>query len=308
METAVFESDAMLKLLTEALRRGPGSPEWHSAVSSVRGLESPDADEYRLLITARERLESGRQYREVRAGPGFTRDLFGQLDASPAAARRISIGQVVRLLCLLTLVGVIGVAVMYAAQAGPKDMQQLSARLFVTPVRSWTFERMPAELHAVGPLPLEARNGGLRAGGRDTTEPTAGLLYADEPLDMVDGTCVELRMDYRPGPTAVQLLLLRDAQVTGPLAAGGGEVAIICDSTGVRVSSPSSATAPRPLPAGPHLLRIKAADGAAVAEVDGQTIWNGPPELGPRAFVAVRLVRDGRAGDTSVKSLRVLAP
>ena len=308
METAVFESDAMLKLLTEALRRGPGSPEWHSAVISLQEDASPDADEYRMLITARERLESGRQYREVRAGPGFTRDLFGQLDAKPAAARRVTVGLVVRLLCLLTLVGVIGVVVMYAAHGAPQDSQQLSSRLFVTPVRSWTFDPIPSELRRAGSLPLETRNGGLRAGGRDTVSPTAGLIYADDPLDMVGGTCVELRFDYRAGPTAVQLVLLRDATFTGPLASTGNEVAVICDRAGVHVSSPSSATAPRPLLAGSHVLRVKAADGSAVAEVDGQVVWTGAPQIGARAFVGVRLVRDGHGGDVTVKALRVLAP
>ncbi|MDB5324516.1 MAG: hypothetical protein JWM57_85 [Phycisphaerales bacterium] len=308
METAAFESDAMLKLLTEALRRGPGSPEWHSAVSSLRNLNSPDADEYRLLITARERIESGRAYREVRAGPAFTRELFGQLGAPPASGRRVTLGLVIRLLCLLTLVGAIGVVMMYVAQAGPHDAQQLSSRLFVTPVRSWTFDPIPSELHHVGPLPMETRNGGLRAGSREVSEPTGGLLYADEPLDLVRGTCVELRFDYRPGPTSVQLTLMSDAIVNGPLAAVSAELALICDNAGVHVSTPASATAPRALSAGAHLLRLKVADGDAVAELDGQVVWNGPPRLGPRGFVAIRMIRDGKANDVTVRSLRVLAP
>lgn len=308
METMAFESDAMLKLLTEALRRGPGSPEWHSAVSSLKNLNSPDADEYRMLITARERLESGRAYREVRAGPAFTRELFGQLEATPASARCVTLGLVVRLLCLLTLVGAIGVVVMCVAQAGPHDARQLSSRLFVTPVRSWTFDPIPPELHHVGPLPMETRNGGLRTGTRDISEPMGGLLYADEPLNLLRGTCVELRFDYRPGPTAVQLTLMSDAIVNGDLVAASKELALVCDNSGVHVSTPVSATAPRALSAGPHLLRLKVAGGEAVAEVDGQVVWNGAPHMGSRGFVAVRMIRDGKANDVTVKSLRVLAP
>ena len=75
-----FESDADLKLLTDALRAGPASPQWHEAVTQLRagGVNGSDAsaDEYRLLVAARENLESGREYRSVRAGPGFTRKVM----------------------------------------------------------------------------------------------------------------------------------------------------------------------------------------------------------------------------------------
>ena len=87
MDTAAFDTDPMLRLLSDALRRGPGSPEWHRAVIDLRDLAPREADEYRLLIAARERLESGRAYREVRAGPAFTRDLFGRLDAGVGGRR-----------------------------------------------------------------------------------------------------------------------------------------------------------------------------------------------------------------------------
>lgn len=307
MDTA-FESDALLKLLTEALRRGPGSPEWHSAVSSLRNLDSPAVDEYRLLITARERLESGRQYREVRAGPAFTRELFDQLESAAAVSRRPTIGLIVRLLCLLVLVGAVAMVVMYTVQAAPNDAQQLSRRLFITPVRSWTFEQMPSELRVVGPLPLETRNNVLRSAGPDTTEPVGGLLYADDPLDLQRGTCVEARIEYRPGKSSVALALMPDAILNGQLAANEGELALVVDNNGVHVSAPAMATAPRALAGGQHVLRIKAADGAAVAEVDGQIIWSGNLKLGTRGFVAVRLIRNGRANEVAVRSLRVLAP
>lgn len=308
MDTAAFDTDPMLQLLTEALRRGPGSPEWHRAVGNLRDLATPEADEYQLLITARERLESGRAYREVRAGPAFTRELFGRIDEAPEAVRRVTAGLIVRLLLLLTLMGAIGVVVMLVAQARPGDAQALSERLFMTPVRAWTFARLPSDLRPAGPLPLDARGNGLRPGGRDTKTPTGGLVYADDPLDLVRGTCVEMRLDYKPGPTSVQLSLMADTVVTGPLASMGTDLSLVCDASGVRLSSPSAATAPRPMTAGSHLLRIKVVGTAAVAEVDGQVIWSGTHTLGDRAFVAARFVRDGKSGDAAVQSLRVLAP
>jgi hypothetical protein len=197
---------------------------------------------------------------------------------------------------------------MYAVQGAPNDAQQLSRKLFVTPVRSWAFDEMPGDLHVSGPLPLEARNGVLRAAGRDTAEPTGGLVYADDPLDLQRGTCVEARIDYRQGKSAVSLSLMPDAILAGQLAANDGELALVVDNSGVHVAAPSLATPPRVLAGGQHLLRIKAANGAAVAEVDGQVIWSGTLPLGSRGFVAVRIVRDGKAGDVAVRTLRVLAP
>src|SRR5436190_4602255 len=80
-----FDSDQFLKLLSEALRAGPGSPEWHEAVNQLKNSSLADADEYRMLINAREHLESGRDYRSIRAGPGFTRKLMNAIDQEAAA-------------------------------------------------------------------------------------------------------------------------------------------------------------------------------------------------------------------------------
>src|SRR6476619_7514162 len=61
-----FESDPKLELLTDALRAGPGTPQWRQALGAVE--HTPGSDEFKALYTARERLASGRGYREVRAG------------------------------------------------------------------------------------------------------------------------------------------------------------------------------------------------------------------------------------------------
>jgi len=79
-----FDSDQFLKLLTEALRAGPGSPEWHEAVNQLKTSSLADADEYRMLINAREHLESGRDYRSIRAGPEFTRKVMRAIDEEAA--------------------------------------------------------------------------------------------------------------------------------------------------------------------------------------------------------------------------------
>ena len=83
-----FESDQFLQLLSDALRAGPGSPEWHEAVESLRSNGTTSADEYRLLINARENLEKGKDYRSVRAGPGFSHKLNTALDEQSSRGPR----------------------------------------------------------------------------------------------------------------------------------------------------------------------------------------------------------------------------
>src|SRR3954468_2020535 len=79
-----FES-SQLQLITEALRAGPGSPAWREALAAIE--HSPDADEFKVLYAARERLASGRTYREVRAGVGFTRKVFDAIEQEQAAGQ-----------------------------------------------------------------------------------------------------------------------------------------------------------------------------------------------------------------------------
>src|SRR5256885_17183726 len=82
-DTIDFQSDQFMTLLTDALRSGPGSPEWHQAVRQVRAANAEGAaaaDEYAMLYAARERLEAGKEYRSVRPGPGFTRKVMESVD------------------------------------------------------------------------------------------------------------------------------------------------------------------------------------------------------------------------------------
>src|SRR5688500_11664722 len=77
-----FES-SQLQLLTDALRAGPGTPEWRAAVETVAPVGAGGgggADEDKLVYAARQRLASGRQSREGRAGPGITRRVFDPIE------------------------------------------------------------------------------------------------------------------------------------------------------------------------------------------------------------------------------------
>ena len=74
-------NDPFLTLLTDALRGGPGSPEWREAVAKLQAGGIPDAQQYQALVDARENLEGGKSYRSIRAGAGFTRKLGKPADS-----------------------------------------------------------------------------------------------------------------------------------------------------------------------------------------------------------------------------------
>ena len=321
MDAAAIDADPMLRLLTDALRRGPGSPEWHRAVSDLRNADSPAADEYRLLIAARERLESGRAYREVRAGPAFTRELFSRLGAAPEHDGRLPLGMAVRLLCLLTLVAAIGLLIVWAVRARSDGTEVLAGRLFVTPVHDWTFGGgLPKGLARSDSFSLSLGSGGVRADAQNAH----GMVLGTDPLELRPGICVEARILVQSGPVVLSLDLLHRKPAFFSGVAESGHVVIpmdsfnalslvcdgpVLDSITTRGAVLTQPFAHRTMSSGPHVLRLKVDSAIAVAELDGQILWSGPHDLGESAYVGFGMVRSGNgpAGST-VQSLRVLAP
>src|SRR5665213_1112555 len=88
MPPANMEANPLFGLLTDALRAGPGSPQWRDAIAALREQGVEGADEYNLLLEVRENLESGKDYREVRAGTGFTRKLLSEIEKEQPAGKR----------------------------------------------------------------------------------------------------------------------------------------------------------------------------------------------------------------------------
>lgn len=304
MQGTEFETDEMLKLLTEALRRGPGSPEWHDAVERLRSSGAKEADDFRLLMTVRERLESGQSYREVRAGPAFTRELMQRIDDEPAKAsgkqRTILI---VSLVCIALLVGSVAILVTMMSNGQPRDQatEQLAQQLFVTPVQSWAFESdLPANLPIEGDLKLEARSGLYPV---RNAKPGSAVLRPSEPINLAGGVCVEAQVAFRPDSNLM---------ITPAIASGPHEppVAVTLVSDGFRVQvAEKTELIKRSLPAGTYTLRMKLNDRVAVIEVDGQTIWAGAHRSGPSAWLTTQLeLRDKRDDGTRLLSLRILKP
>src|SRR5438105_4844086 len=78
----------LFELVTDALRAGPGTPQWQAALGA---LPQTAADEYTQLSQIRESLESGRAYREIHPGPAFTRDVMAGVERESQRRDRPSI-------------------------------------------------------------------------------------------------------------------------------------------------------------------------------------------------------------------------
>src|SRR3954465_13721690 len=158
-----FESDQFLTLLTDALRAGPGSPEWHEAVEVLRTNGSGEHDEHRLLIAARENLEKGKEYRSVRAGPGFSRKLNDALDGDASSRRKtppttgtiafVSAGMI------LAAAGVL-LYLLFPGGAPTAAIDKLSNTYLVEPMLERGFETsIGADFGRIGSLEVQAQHG-----------------------------------------------------------------------------------------------------------------------------------------------------
>lgn len=204
-----LESEQFMTLLTDALRAGPGSPEWHQAVGVLRtsGGASATADEYQMLVRAREDLESGRDYRAVKAGPGFSRKVLQGIEeeGTGAKAKGLPSANLIALLAggvLLAVVVVLAIVLFRNPPADRGNVERLQSVYFVNPVVQLNFEdatEVPAEWKLVGEVPLKVHpKDGLAPA---TTQPTkddkreykAGALVLAESVGpdqprMIDAT------------------------------------------------------------------------------------------------------------------------
>lgn len=119
--TSPAESDPFFKLLTEALRAGPGSAQWGEAVAQLRDGGVQGADEYKLILRAREDIELGRDYRKVSAGPGFTRKVLDAVEREGARRQGLPTATIVAILAGMVILGVIVTVIVIMSRGGEKS-------------------------------------------------------------------------------------------------------------------------------------------------------------------------------------------
>jgi hypothetical protein len=322
MPTLDFEADQKLQLLTDALRAGPGSPEWRTALADLGSAGAGGGEgEYQLLLRARERLASGRAYREVRAGPGFTRKVMEGIDRDEQSLLRFLPSA--NWIAGIAAAAVLGVLAVVATLVVPKTEgtsgPPLDQLYFVNTVETGVFEAgVDEKWHEFGSLSVEGMHG-LRPVIKNAgpTFRGGGVVWerqipADQPL------AVEAVVSL-PAPNydaAVQIFVTDEPVFEGKSANSPHELVCLVKDGQVKVVLPGGRVEGQNVmlknfPA-PVELRVRMNRANAIVECNGEAIFGGPHELSgtkPRSIGVRFVARAGNAADRpAVQSLRVMKP
>ena len=323
-----FES-SQLQLLTEALRAGPGSPEWRAAMETVGAASGSQHDEYKLLYAARERLASGRQYREVRAGPGFTRKVFDAIEQEDAAdgatPGALPAANLIAAISALVILGVLAIVVWLIIPSTDARQQQqqandLSQTYFVNRIVDSNFATgLGADWTAFGRLPLQAKDG-LRPAVADDAPATLlgggavyrGTIEASQPFAVE----ASIRIPKPSDDVIVQLFITDSPTFAGDNAMTPRELVWLLRGTQASVATPDGAVgfSDTTLRAAQRItVRLTANQADAAVEMNGRKLWSGPNQLDPKKprMIGVRFLRQGKMEAKAlpvVESLRVLVP
>jgi hypothetical protein len=280
MANAQIESDPLFQLLTDALRAGPQSPEWAQAVSRIRESGGTEADEYQLLLAAREDLESGKEYKSVRAGTGFTRELFGKIDEEKEAAKvkGLPTANLLAGLAAIVILVVIGAVAFLVIRGGGKSFRdETLPTLFPNTVVSSTFAPDEKGLTVTGDAA-----GGLKPGAK-------AMLPR-----LVDGRFeVEIDVQAPPGGSEVSLVRL---DVQGVQGAATVSWQLFGATQRVTVNDHAKHSAPIPAD-GKLTVRMVIGERVAAAYANKVLLWTGEHDLGDGArSVGVTLTPASGAG------------
>lgn len=321
---ANIESDPMFVLLTDALRAGPGSPQWQSAVDALRHEGVDGADERRLLLDAREHLEEGRDYRSVRAGVGFTRKLMSEIegDGKPAG-RPFPTSTIIAVLSALLILVAAGILIMRLAphdgggQQAINDLDNFSHRFFDTMTSAVFSDAMPDGWQAIGSLPVDFA-GALRPGASKEAKNVGGGARWNATIPGQQAFAMDVAVNA-PAPSAALLL---EAFVTtdGAFSPDKGTSSrdLVWQLSGrdqhVLLSGTFVPLQNSPAFSSGDTVRILVDKSVAIVDVisaatgKSQRLWAGPHDLGagPR-YVGVRFLQTGPADNAqiSVKQVKV---
>ncbi len=306
MATLDFESDQFLQLLTEALRAGPASPEWHQAVARLRTEHGVEVDEFKLLVAARQHLESGKEYRSVRAGPEFTRKIMSSLEEEePAIARRhtkVPTANLIAIISALVMIAVVGLLVWVlipGKNEAPIAIDALGSVYFSEPAMNVSFDSpLDPQWHSFGSLKLDVGTGLSPVPALDSgTEPAGGGIYWSQPLDASQPVSIEaaLRVNQIPDNLIAQVFVTDQPEFSETRGTGqheltwslrNGQATLVLPSGDVAAQSASL----REVPTTIH-VRFLIDQSNTIVEM-GEQVWKGPHGLGgkPR-YVGLRFLR-----------------
>lgn len=339
-----LERDAQLfERVTEALRAGPGTAAWEEAIGEI-GVSGGDVSaEMEALAKVRRRLASGRGWREVSAGEGFTAKVWAGLEEPVAQKGGATVTRIVVGLALALLVG-IGVAaavLLYrdrgsANASGGLDLPVASERPregakeagaktgFGSPRLAWDFGMpWPGGTSVAGTLALDSSAEGLRVkpgvvgGSGNGWQGAAAFSSVGWPAEA--DVLVELTLDVPQmmSPGVVTQLFVTTSETLDPIrGTSQGEWVCQVDEEGVKVVSGGGGGSDLVKVSGPvepGTLVLRATMKGKRVQLDGGpgVQWEGEHGLAedqPR-FVGVRLLAKGKVpegGVPTVKLVRVL--
>jgi hypothetical protein len=318
-QTLDFESDQFLQLLCEALRAGPASPEWHQAVAKLRAEHGGDVDEFKLLVAARQHLESGKEYRSVRAGPEFTRKFMSFLDEEePAIARRrtkVPTANLIAVISALLMIAVVVVVVWFmipGKNESPVAIDALANTYFSEPALVANFDApLDPQWQTFGALKLDLGNGLSPVPAMGSTEPSGGGIYWSQPLDAQQPFALEaaLRVNQTAENLVAQVFVTDIPEFTEQRGTGqhelawsfqNGQATLVLPSGNVAAQSAKIREVPATL-----TVRIVVDASNTIVEMGGKQIWRGEHGLGAKPrFVGLRFLRVESAAKQNLETTR----
>ncbi len=319
MPDTAIESDPLFTLLTDALRAGPGSPQWSQAVEQIRARGSA-AGELQALVDARENLAAGRDYRSVRAGPGFTRKLMAGIDSSADAGKTAAPTTTwVAALAAIAIVAVLGTIayLLIPSNTPTPGVEQLTATYFASTVQSLTFNgALPADWSPIGSLPPDTARG-LRVAGPSSKQTAGGGIYWTTPIAPDQPTAVEavVRIGRVTEDITLQVFVADRPDFSNDRGSSSHELVWQMKGATAQVFLPnglSEGQVEKNKEAKDRTVRIVFNRDLAAIDINGKRLWAGPNQLTkdqPR-YVGVRFIRTSgeKADSVAVSSLRVLRP
>jgi hypothetical protein len=310
------EQDQFAELLAEALRAGPGSLPWREAVSKLESNPS-GADEYQLLLSARENLEKGKSFREIRAGAGFTRKLMEGLeqDQKRQDSKGIPTPTIVAIVAVAAIIGALAWIGYHMLPRGDRghSTADLASTYFTTELATAKFTGgMPSGWRVIGSLPLDG-NDGLRPRADDQTAGGGVVLAAPIPLDEPFAFEVDSKLAHPADGLVTQIFVSTSGDFSADRGTSGHELLwslrgksqqVVLDGRVLPISA-------GPLKDGMVHVRILMNRDQALVECNGQRLWSGPHELAPAPrWPGVRFIRGPGTGQKGVeiRSIRVLKP
>jgi hypothetical protein len=318
--TTQFESDELLKLLTDALRAGPGSPQWHDAVLRLRSANPGEADEYRLLLDARENLESGREYRSIRPGPNFTRKVLQAVEeeseGKKAAIPSANLIAIAAAAVILAIVIIVAIALIKGGPvSNPGTLDDLRTMTFKTVSIGGDFAgELPTDWVPFGQKPTISDKALHASAAKENPEDfRGGGIHAATPIPPEQPFAVEatLRLTHRTPNIDFQLFISDSTDFNNPKATSPREFVVNIHDGQLSVFTPDNRLAHGPvdLRKGDQTLQLllKMDKRFTVLELDGQILYAGEHGLSSSAarYPGVRFLTKG-AHDTNAATLRGL--